>query len=844
MKVSYQWLKEWVKLDESVSPQKVADILTSRGIEVEDLHRLDEGLEKVVTAQIIRKEKHPEADRLSLCKVNIGKAGVIKEGESHSEYLDIVCGAQNMKVGDVVALAQIGAHLPNGMKIEKGKIRGQVSMGMLCSDAELGFSKEAEGIKIFPEKTPVGWKIADVLSLDDTILEIKLTANRGDCLSHRGIARELAGALEQPLQNQKTEKLNFQSATQPAAHAKQKQIKLEAGESCPQFFGAYLTGIKVGPSPEWLKRRIESIGQRSINNIVDVSNYLMFELGFPVHIYDADRLEGDFIRCVLAKDVEFKNTPVKLLDDTEVQLTGEELVITDSAKIVALAGVMGAANSEVTETTKNIFLECAEFDPVLVRRAAFRFAKRSEASLRFEKGIDPGGLAEAISRLAYLVEKISGGELQYATAAQLDSRKSFSHPPVSVNLSQVRSFLGFNSQDEKCSSDVMLKILKGLDCEVEVVEGSTFKITPPSYRLDLKIWQDFAEEVARTLGYDQIPSTIPVLTGSPQSRKNELSFHKLKTVDQAKDAFAAQGLSEGLQYAFQSQAWLEKFGFESKIKILNPLSEEQAYMVPSLLPALMKSALENERHHFGSEPLGIRIFEIRPVFKLQSEIRAVSEHETGVEEQLNAAFLISGPRYDQALKNERHEVDFFDLKAILESVFESIGVRGIRFKVPEEQAGVQLFHGGQSLDLIAGKNKIGTFGRIHPKLEADLKLKAPLFWGEFNFDAVIELTPMKERQMKPWSTFPTMERDFALLVKNSVSAENLIQSAMKSGKPIAKVVKIFDTYKGESIPQGMVSIGIRVIFSDETQSLEEKRVDECAQIIVKKWSEEFGAQQR
>lgn len=839
MKVSYQWLKEWVSLGDSMTPQKLGDLLTARGLEMEGLHRQDQGLEKVITAQIIHKEKHPEADRLSLCKVNPGTG----------EYLDIVCGAQNMKTGDIVALAQVGAHLPNGMKIEKGKIRGQVSMGMLCSESELGFAKESEGIIIFPEKTPIGWKIADVLGIDDTVLELKLTANRGDCLSHRGMAREVASALGVSLNPQKFATLKFEGAP---GNPKEIKIELNAGQDCPQFFGAYLTGVKVGPSPDWLKKRIEAIGQRSINNIVDVSNFLMFELGFPVHIYDADKLEGGVIRCERAQ----KGAKLKLLDDSEVELTGEELVIVDAKKMVGLAGVMGGGNSEVSAETKNIFLECAEFNPTLVRRAAFRFNKRSEASLRFEKGVDPAGHAEAMARLVYLVEKISGGEVQYSCKGQLESRKNYSHRPVSFSVTQINSFLGLVGTSVEVSEAKMKSIFEALGCKVVSSANGAFSVTPPSYRLDLNIWQDFAEEIARTIGYDAIPTSIPVLTGMPKAKKGDAYAHRLNVIDKMKDSLASEGLSEGLSYSFQSSEWLAKFGFESKVKILNPLSEEQGYMVPSLLPGMMKAYLENERHHFGSEPLAVRLFEVRPVFQIQNhgsgtvEIKALSEHETGVQETWNVSVLISGPRFSQAMKSERGEVDFFDLKSVLEASFESLGARGIRFKTLDSNSknhlgsGKPLFHPGQAAEIIAGKNIIGTFGRIHPKLEAQLKLKGPVFWAEFNLDAVIELTPEKERQMKAWSAFPTMERDFALLVKDTVGAESLVQSAMKNGKPIAKVVKIFDTYKGEHIPEGMVSIGVRVIFSDDAQSLEEKRVDECAQAIVKKWVEEFGAQQR
>jgi phenylalanyl-tRNA synthetase beta chain len=829
MKISYQWLNEWVDLSGFKASQEVADLLTARGLEVEGVERQDQGLDKVISGVIVEKVKHPEADRLSLCKLNIGA----KNEDGTTAYLDIVCGAQNIKVGDVVPVAQVGALLPNGMKIEKGKIRGQVSLGMLCSETELGLAKESEGLLILPVGTPVGWKIADVLGLDDTLFEIKLTANRGDCLSHRGMAREVASAIAKPLKNPKVNPLSFTGS--PI------KISLEAGEDAPQFFGCAINGVKVGPSPQWLKRRLEAIGQRSINNIVDISNFLMFEYGFPVHIYDADKLEGGVISVRRSQ----KGEKLPLLDGGEVETTGEELIIADGKKPIGLAGVMGGGNSEVSDTTKNVFLECAEFNPTLVRRAAFRFTRRSEASLRFEKGIDPSGHALAISRLADLVIKVAGGDIVGSAKAQLPSREKFTAKKIKTSIQYINQFLGTNLAENK-----ILDILKSLECEVKA-DGTFIEVTSPTYRLDLNIPQDIAEEVARSIGYDAIPTSIPALSGMPKPSHGNVLQHRLDTIDSIKDILAGEGLTEVLNYSFQGDAWIQKFGMKSSVKVLNPISEEQGYMVPSLLPGMMKAYQENERHAFGANPPAIRLFEVRPVFHAQADqpIEAKGESETGVKEHWVVSFLISGPRFDQAIQSEQSDVDFFDLKAIVENLFDKLSTKGIRMRAadstlldsnPEAKCS-QLYHSGQTIQVAAGKEAIGFFGRIHPKLEAELKLRNAVYWAEFKIDPVISLTPMKERAYKAWSSFPTMERDFALLVDETVPAENLIQSAIKYGKPIAKIVKIFDTYKGAHIPEGKISIGIRVIFSDDAKSLEEKQVDQCSEIIVKKWQEEFKA---
>jgi len=392
--------------------------------------------------------------------------------------------------------------------------------------------------------------------------------------------------------------------------------------------------------------------------------------------------------------------------------------------------------------------------------------------------------------------------------------------------------------------------LKSLEIGVQA-SGAQLEVTSPSYRLDLNIPQDIAEEVARSIGYDAIPTTIPALSGMPKPNHGNNLYHRLSVIDSMKDILAKEGLSEVLNYSFQSEAWLQKFGMKSSVKILNPISEEQGYMVPSLLPAMLKAYQENERHHFGMDPLAVRLFEVRPVFSAPADqpLEAKGETDTGVKETWRVSLLISGPRFAQAVQSDQDAVDFYDLKSIVESLFEGLSTKGIRMRAVDANLldstpmgkCSSLFHSGQTIQVAAGKESVGFFGRIHPKLESELKLRNPIYWAEFEIEPVISLTPMKERSFKAWSAFPTMERDFALLVDDSVQAENLIQSALKYGKPIAKVVKIFDTYKGAPIPEGKISIGIRVIFSDDSKSLEEKQIDQCSEIIVKKWQEEFKA---
>ncbi len=815
MKISWKWLSDWVDLEKVGTPERLAEILTARGLEVESLHRQDEGFDHVVSAQILEKLKHPEADRLSVCTVSTGAA----------PYLQIVCGAQNMKRGDVVVLANIGAKLPNGLQIEKSKIRGVESFGMLCSEEELGLKDKAEGIFILPEGTPVGWKIADVLERDDVILEIKLTANRGDCLSHYGIAREVAAAIGVPLKTQKIPEIAW--AGSPV------QIELKAGENAPQFAGALVKGVIQKESPAWLKTRLESVGQRAINNLVDVSNFVMLDLGFPVHIYDADLLEGDTI----AVDVATPGEELALLDGGTVKLQGFELVIRDGKKTVGLAGVMGGGNSEVRATTKNIFLECAEFSPVLVRRAASLHARRSEASLRFEKGIDSTGPEKAMKRLADLVSRVAGGVLVGASFKQSPARSQVRSHVVQFSESYIGDQLGMSLSPEEIS-----KILMGLQCSVDR-SGGKFSITPPTFRRDLNIAEDFIEEVARCIGYDEIPLTLPFAADLAARPVRESAVaQRLRRIDATKDALVELGFFEAVSLSFQSSTFLERCGLPSQVRVQNPLTEDHECLVSSLLPGLLKAVLENERHHFGAEPISIRLFEVRPTFHSTDQpIAAVGSHDTGVKETLKAAFVLTGRDHSDALRQDLRVVDFFDLKAVLEGLFARTRTSGVRLIAATRDPIPATFHPGQALEVWVGKSRVGYAGRLHPRLEKGLGLRQPLYACELDLDAVLPLMMAAEAQFKDWPKFPGMERDFALVVDSATASDRLVQVGLRAGKPIAKGAKVFDIYKGSPLPEGKVSVAIRVSFSDATRSLEEAEVERASKMMVEAWAKETGA---
>ncbi|MBI2711841.1 MAG: phenylalanine--tRNA ligase subunit beta [Bdellovibrio sp.] len=833
MRISWKWLAEFV--DPSVlpgckdpqvdGPRVLSEILTSRGLEVEGIERLDHGFEKVVVAQILEKKPHPQADRLSLCQVTIGQG----------EPLAIVCGAQNMKAGDKVALAQVGSSLPNGMKISQGKIRGEISNGMLCSESELRLAEESEGILILPENAPLGMPLAKVLGRDDIILSLKLTANRGDCLSHIGIAREVAAAV-----GTKVKFPQFPKIQEKGPQSLPYEIELNAGPMNPQFYGCLIRGVKVGPSPEWLVKRLESLGSRSINNVVDVSNLVMLEMGHPTHAYDASRIEGGVVRVRQAAPGE----TLPLLDGTEITLQGFEVVIADGKKPIGLAGVMGGGNSEVQNETKDIFFECAEFDPTLVRKASSKHQKKTDASHRFERGIDPAGLSTVVSRAVSLILELAGGKVEGSHWEHLPSRSSDVPEwkrQISFKSDYLRNFLGFDSGSPDFAPNRVKEVLEALGCKVISMPGNApqgeWIIEPPSYRLDLAIREDIAEEVARCVGYAAIPATLPQLTSSPVFTYS--SSNDFAVIEKAKDCLKGLGFHETLNYAFTSSAWLGQLGMRSSVELLNPLSEEYRSMVPSLLPGLIRNASENWNRHFGSEQPAIRLFELRPVFSAAGPIQSQEQTQTGVQESWKLSWILSGPRYAEGLRSERGEVDFFDVKATVEGVLTALGTKGIRFQSFTEIVSKEnpLFHPGKSAIVLAGNRIAGVIGLLHPGKAQELKSRAPLWMVELDWQALIQLSrkSFDVPAFRSWPVFPPMERDYALVVSQDVSAEKLCQVALKAGKPLAKTARVFDVYKG---------IAVRVIFYDEGRSLQESETEAVSARILESWKKELGADLR
>ncbi|OGU04369.1 MAG: phenylalanine--tRNA ligase subunit beta, partial [Geobacteraceae bacterium GWC2_55_20] len=583
MKVTYNWLKEYVDFD--LSPDQLADLLTMLGLEVEAMERLGEGFDDVVVALVEEKRQHPNADKLSLCRVNNG-----------SEVLDVVCGAQNFKQGDMVALAQIGAVLPGDFKIKKSKIRGEESCGMLCSEKELGLADESAGIMVLPGSGLVlGTPLFSALGLKDTLFEIGLTPNRADCLSAVGIAREIAAKLGLQVRYPASAVVESGEAVESVIG-----VVVEAADLCPRYAARYISGCKISPSPEWLVKRLNAIGIRSINNVVDITNLVMMELGQPLHAFDCDRLAGKRIVVRRAGEGE----PFTTLDGQQRALVQDDLVICDAERPVALAGVMGGLNSEIENTTTCILLESACFKPAAVRKTSKRLGLHTESSHRFERGIDIGGVARALDRAAALIVELAGGTMARGALDVYPGKCE----PVSIPFRPERanSLIGIDLAREE-----ILDILTRLECLVVEGAAGIVQVEPPSYRIDIEREIDLIEEVARLNGFDRIPASMPIarITSDRPSRHQQLE-------KRVRNILVDHGMNEIINFSFTDPGSAGKLMLReddprrNAIRLSNPLVDEQSVMRTTLLPGLLETVARN----INFRSLDLSLFEMRRVY--------------------------------------------------------------------------------------------------------------------------------------------------------------------------------------------------------------------------------------
>ncbi len=801
MRVSLSWLRDFVPIDRG--PRELADLLIDLGLEVSAVEEGGAGLERVVVADLLAVSPHPNADRLTLCEVSTGDA-------RHR----IVCGAKNMKPGDRVALALPGAVLPNGLEIRKSKIRGEVSEGMLCSETELLFSQDSAGILILPPDAPVGKPLASALGRDDTIFEIDLTPNRADCLSHLGVAREIAAATGAAL---RVPEAKVPDSGEPATAIT--SVTIEDPARCPRYAARLLRGVKIGPSPAWITARLEKAGLRPINNVVDVTNYVLLELGQPLHAFDLSRLDGRRIVVRLAREGE----TIRTLDGVERALTADDLAICDASTPIALAGVMGGEGSEVREGTEDILLESAYFDPAGIRRTSRRHGLRTEASHRFERGADPGMVARAADRAAALIAQVAGGAVAPGVIDVVPA--PLTRPAIRIEPSRVNAILGIDLPPE-----TMVDLLRRVGVDAALA-GGAITATPPSWRSDLAIDADLVEEIARLHGYGRIPVTLPAaqiqVPEVPPGRRIE---------GVARAALTALGYHEAITYRFVSPGWGDRLRLAPEdprrqmIPLRNPLREEQSAMRTSLVPGLLETGLQN----FRRGQVDLRLFEVGKVFF----------HRPGgdlPDERLAVGALLAGAG-EPGLWGAGRPADFHDAKGAVEAVLERAGVEGARFVADGTSP---FLHPGASARVVREKADLGEVGKLHPELAAALELPESVHVFELDATEILRVSPDRATVLRALPRFPGSSRDLAVVVDEAIEVGRLIaeiRAVPDQGlRATLRGIEIFDVYRGEGIEGGKKSVGLRFFYQAEDRTLTDAEVSAFQETILSRLSGTFGA---
>ena len=776
MNVTYNWLKEYVDFD--LTPDQLADMLTMLGLEVEGMQKLGEGMDDVVVAVVEEKRQHPNADKLSLCKVNCG-----------SESLDIVCGAQNFSAGDTVALARIGAVLPGDFKIKRSKIRGEESFGMLCSEKELGLADESAGIMVLPAGMPLGQPVFQALGLKDTLYEIGLTPNRADCLSMIGIAREIAAKLGIPIVEPNASPAETNEQT--SCHI---EVVIEDPDLCPRYSARYLRGCRIGVSPDWLVKRLSAVGIRSINNVVDVTNLVMMELGQPLHAFDYSLIQGHRIVVRRAGEGEEFAT----LDGQQRLLKSTDLVICDGERPVALAGVMGGQNSEISPETTTVLLESAAFNPVAIRATSKRLGLHTESSHRFERGVDVNGTVRALNRAAQLIAELSGGDVARDV---VDVYPGIQEPKlIRLCPEKANALIGI-----ALSKEEMRAILDNLTFITHEAEDGNLDVVVPSYRVDIEREIDLVEEIARLNGFDKIPAKLPV---AAVSSERQAPHQRIERV--VRDALVAHGMREIINYSFTSADAADKLLLDvddprrATISLSNPLIEEHAVMRTSLVPGVLETVARNG--NFRCKDL--RLFEMRRVY-----LSRVNEEMPY--EPLFIVGALTGSRERETWCHGRGDVDFYDVKGIIEDLAEYLHISSLIWVADTCEP---YYHPGKSCNIMIGRDKIGSLGEIHPTVQETFGIEKPVFCFELDFEKLVRYAKSKVGIAVP-SRFPDSYRDIALLASDEVSAEQIVDCINGVKAREVESIDIFDVYRGTGIPEGFKSIAVRIRYQSFERTL-------------------------
>ncbi len=790
MRFSEAWLRELV--NPPVATQELVDQLTMAGLEVDSVEPAAAEFSGVVVGEVLSIQPHPNADKLRVCQVDVGGG----------EVLQIVCGASNVRAGLRAPTALVGALLPGDFKIKKSRLRGEISLGMLCSEKELGLAVDADGLMELPDTAPVGRDIRDYLALNDAILELDLTPNRADCLSVEGVAREVAvlNRIDCALP---------ESSDCEITHQQTMPVHIAAPQACPRYLGRLLKGIdSTAQTPVWMQERLRRSGLRSLGPLVDVTNYVLLEMGQPLHAFDAEKLTGTItVRMAAAGE------QLRLLNEQTVELDEQILVIADDEKPLALAGIMGGSDTAVSDSTRDVFLECAFFTPEVMMGKARRLGLHTDSSHRFERGVDSFLQQSALQRATQLILEIAGGSAGPVTEVVISDNLP-RREPVLLRKQRISRILGVAIDDGEVQD-----VLQRLGMAVSNVQGG-WSVTAPGFRFDIGIEADLIEEIGRIHGYDNLPQS-ELLMRSQLGQAPEARVE----LDRCKDLLVDRDYQEAITYSFVDRDLQQAIAPEDEcIALQNPISSELAVMRSTLWCGLLQAALRNSNRQQNR----IRLFE--------SGLRFL-RREQGVVQEKMLAGLILGSLHDEQWAEQGRQVDFFDLKADVEALLELSGGK-VKFRPARHPA----LHPGQSAEIVSADGKsFGWLGMLHPNLEKQLGFESPVFLFELAQEMLLQRAVP---HFRPLSKFPSVRRDLALIVDEAVLAEEIIACIDDCQEPAVQQVIVFDVYRGKGVADGSKSVALGLVLQDNTHTLTESEIDAIINKVLQGLSDNMNAKLR
>lgn len=822
MKVSLKWLSEYVEVPADL--KAFCDRLDLTGTGVEGVERTGDMYDHVVTGQILEKQAHPDSDHMWVTKVDVGAANVDKDG--NPEPLQIVCGAQNFNQGDHVVVATIGAVLPGDFKIKKSKLRGVVSCGMNCSARELGIGSDHDGIMILPEDAPIGMPLADYLKLSDTVLDLEITPNRPDCLSMVGMAREVGAMYAVDAKNPLDEmEVALKEGADLPSIEQLATVTVEDTDRCPRYTARVIKNVKVGPSPDWLAERVTAAGARSINNVVDVTNYILFLFGQPLHAFDYDKLVDETGKANVVVRAAKEGEKLLTLDGEERELTTDMTVIATPEKAVGLAGVMGGLDTEVTDETTTILLEAATFEPGRTSRTSRNLGLISESSMRYERRVDDVEIDRMSAAAAQLLAEVSGGTV---VPGLIDVYNTKTESEVlDFRISRFQGMMG-----ETIPRDFIVDMLQRLGCTVSEKDEQTLTVVPPTFRPDLEREIDLYEEVLRLYGMDRIPSTLP---GGPG--RVGIKTEAQRTMDKINNTLRACGLNETMTYSFADPHELEQLrmpteGMGIPVELLNPLNAEQSVMRQSIIPGLMRSVAYNQSRGVHN----IQLYETGVVF-------FGAEGRKSPKERNRLAVVMAGAMSDPSWNQASIAFDFFDGKGVIESLMRELAIAKPRFKALSAEEAPHL-QPGRAAQVLDGGTVLGWIGEIHPLACDAYDVQAPVVAFELDLDALIKCArPARDYVDVP--VFPAVTMDVAFVVDESVTHEQLSRCISSAGGKLLDKAQLFDVYRDEErLGVGKKSMAYALEYRAADRTLTTEEVDKQHARLIKKVCGATGAEVR